>query len=68
MPLKYLSELVVLPAVDDNVAARVEHQEQVGEVGHQATPPAKTVRDGQKNTTVLEQIFSLCRKLYNLKW
>ena len=45
MPLKYLSELVVLPAVDDNVAARVEHQEQVGEVGHQATPPAKTVRE-----------------------
>ena len=34
----HLSELVVLPAVDDNVAAGVEHKEQVGEVGQDIAP------------------------------
>ena len=34
----YLSELCVLPAVDDNITAGVEDQEQVGEVGQQVAP------------------------------
>jgi hypothetical protein len=34
----HLSELSVLPAVDDNVTAGVEHQEQMGEVGQQVAP------------------------------
>ena len=32
------SELVILPEVDDDIAAGIEHQEQMGEVGHNITP------------------------------
>ena len=56
MHLKHLSELVVHPAVDANVAAGVQHQEQVGEVGYQATPAPKTVRNWQNiHLVVLEK-------------
>ena len=46
----YPSELCVLPAVDDNITAGVEDQEQVGEVGQQVAPWGAKIN---KNTLIV---------------
>ena len=46
----YLSELCVLPAVNDNITAGVEDQEQVGEVGQQVAPQGAKIN---KNTLIV---------------
>ena len=62
--VEYLSELVVLPAVDDNAAAGVEDQEKVGDDSQEVPPAPNTVSQWQQIHLVLfERLFSFYRNL-----